>query len=156
MVCENLRPRECCVPPRLWGPIEIPTLGLGSRLRKSTSVIRSQYPDQLSKPEELALLQLRVLRLSLFQDWDVGVGVFPEGEEVFVGGEGPDAGGIGICALRGSRLQGIGAGHAQMRQGSCPAVPDDSAVVENLLKLGGGTSALSGYQVCLAPHIPAA
>jgi hypothetical protein len=31
------------------------------------------------------LLQLRVLRLGLLQDGDVGVGVFPEGEEVFVG-----------------------------------------------------------------------
>ena len=30
------------------------------------------------------LLQLRVLRLGFFQDGDVGVGVFPEGEEVLV------------------------------------------------------------------------
>ncbi len=37
---------------------------------------------------------------------DVGVGVFPEGEKIFVGGERPDAGGIGIRALRGSCLQG--------------------------------------------------
>ena len=34
-------------------------------------------------------LQLRVLRLGLLQDGDVGVGVFPEGEEVVVGGERP-------------------------------------------------------------------
>jgi hypothetical protein len=33
-----------------------------------------------------ASLQLRVLRLCFFQDGDVGVGVFPEGEEVLVGG----------------------------------------------------------------------
>src|SRR3981189_2829870 len=33
----------------------------------------------------LSLLQLRVLRLGLFQDGDVGVGVFPDGEEVLVG-----------------------------------------------------------------------
>jgi len=32
-------------------------------------------------------LQLRVLGFGLFQDGDVGVGVFPEGEEVVVGGE---------------------------------------------------------------------
>ena len=31
------------------------------------------------------LLQLRVLRLGLLQNGDVGVGVFPEGEEVVVG-----------------------------------------------------------------------
>ena len=32
------------------------------------------------------LLQLRVVRLGFFQDGDVGVGVFPEGEEVLIGG----------------------------------------------------------------------
>jgi len=50
-----------------------------------------------------ALLQLRLLRFGLLQDGDFGVGIFPEGEEIFVG-----------------------------------------AVVENLLKLGGGLRALSG------------
>jgi len=34
------------------------------------------------------LLQLRVFRLRFFQDGDVGVGVFPEGEKVLVGGFG--------------------------------------------------------------------
>ena len=38
------------------------------------------------------LLQLRVLRFGFFQDGDVGVGVFPEGEEIFVGGESASAG----------------------------------------------------------------
>jgi hypothetical protein len=32
------------------------------------------------------LLQFRVFRLGLLQDWNVGVGVFPENEEVLVGG----------------------------------------------------------------------
>jgi hypothetical protein len=44
-------------------------------------------------------LQLRVLRLGLFVDRDIGVGVFPEREEVFLGSERPDAGGIGIRSL---------------------------------------------------------
>ena len=79
-----------------------------------------------------ALLQLRVLRLGLHQDGDVGVGVFPEREEIFVGGEGAGAGGVGICSPRGSRLQGVGTSHAQMRQRSRPAVPDNPAVVENI------------------------
>ena len=40
-----------------------------------------------------------------------------------------------------------------MRQGSRPAVPDDAAVVENLLKLGGGGGALSTCQVCLSAYV---
>jgi len=40
-------------------------------------------------------LQLGVLGFGLLEDGDVGVGVFPEGEEILVGGECPDAGGIG-------------------------------------------------------------
>ena len=52
------------------------------------------------------LLQLRVLRLGFFQDGDVGVGIFPEREEIFVGGEG-----FGTIAL-----QGVGPGEAEMRE----------------------------------------
>ena len=47
------------------------------------------------------LLQLRVLGFGLLEDGDVWIGVFPESEEVFIGGEYPDAGGIGIRSLRG-------------------------------------------------------
>src|ERR1035441_9569861 len=47
-------------------------------------------------PGRNGLSQLRILRFSLLQDRDVGVGIFPEGEEIFVGGERSDAGGIGI------------------------------------------------------------
>ena len=76
------------------------------------------------------LLQLRVLRLGLLQDGDVGVGVFPEGEEIFIGGHCPDAGGIGVRSLRRFRLQGVCTSHSQMRQRSRPTVPDDAAVVD--------------------------
>ena len=60
-------------------------------------------------------LQLCVLVPGLFEDGNVGVGVFPQREEIFVGGESADAGGVGIRALRGFRLQSICASHAQMR-----------------------------------------
>jgi hypothetical protein len=49
---------------------------------------------------EERLLQLRVLRLSFLQDGDVGIGIPPEGEKIFVGGEHPDAGSVGICTSR--------------------------------------------------------
>jgi hypothetical protein len=42
------------------------------------------------------LLQLRVFGFRFFQDGDVGIGVFPEREEVIVGSQCPDAGGIRI------------------------------------------------------------
>jgi hypothetical protein len=45
------------------------------------------------------LLQLRVLRFSFLQDGDVGV--FLRREKIFVGGERPNAGGIGVRALGG-------------------------------------------------------
>jgi len=67
-----------------------------------------------------SLLQLRVLSFDFFQNGGVGVGVFPEGEEILVGGECPDAGGIGTRSLRGSRLQRVRTSHAKMRQGSRP------------------------------------
>ena len=55
----------------------------------------------------------------------VGVDVFPAGEQIFVGGERPDAGG-GIrslpLSLKSPRLQGVGASHAQMRPRSRPTV----------------------------------
>ena len=91
--------------------------------------------------------------LSLLQDGDVGVGVFPESEEIFVGGERPDACGVGIRALRSSRLQGVGTSYAEMRQCSCPAVPDDTAVVTNLLEFGGSFFPLSRRQIRLSANI---
>src|SRR5271167_4866745 len=40
-----------------------------------------------------------------------------------------------------------------MRQRSRPAVPDDAAVVDDLLKLGGGSTALSGCKIGLAANV---
>ncbi len=99
------------------------------------------------------LLQLGVLSFGFFQDGDVGISIFPEGEEIFVGSKRPDPGGIGIRDLRGSRLQSVGASHSQMRQRSRPAVPDDAAVVDDLLKLGGRRRALSSRQIPLAANV---
>jgi hypothetical protein len=41
-----------------------------------------------SRVSGVQLLELRVLGLGLLQDGDVGVGFFPEGEEVLIGGFG--------------------------------------------------------------------
>src|ERR1035437_7080849 len=93
------------------------------------------------------LLQLRVLGFGFFQDGDVGVGVFPEGEEIFVGGECASASEVGIGAGRGAGGERVGAGYAEMRERSGPAEPDDAAVIDDFLKCGGGWVALSGGEV---------
>ncbi len=57
------------------------------------------------------LLQLRVLGFCFFQDGDVGIGAFPEREELLVGGKGPGARGIGFGSLRSARLLPVRTGH---------------------------------------------
>ena len=57
-------------------------------------------------------LQFCVLRLGFLQYRNISIRLIPEGEKLFVGGERPDSGGIGIRSLRGFRLQGIGASHS--------------------------------------------
>jgi hypothetical protein len=83
------------------------------------------------------LPQTRVLGPGCCVNGNVAIGVFPEGEEIFIGCERSDAGG-GIRPLRSVRLQCIRSRQAQVRQRASPAVPDDAAVIEDLLELGGG------------------
>ena len=53
--------------------------------RKSLASLGIVSPrDSSATGNSGSLLQLRVLRLGFLQDGDVGVGVFPEGEEVLV------------------------------------------------------------------------
>jgi hypothetical protein len=77
----------------------------------------------------LSLLQLRVLRLGFLQDRNIGVGVFPEREEIFVGGE----------RLGGITLQSVGAGEADVGQRVDGFVGYNSAMAEDFLQLGSLT-----------------
>jgi hypothetical protein len=43
--------------------------------------------------------------------------------------------------------------YAQTRERSCPAVPEDAAVVENFLKFNDRGASLSACQVCFPPYI---
>ncbi len=67
-----------------------------------------------------------VLRLGFLQDGDVGVGVFPEGEEVLVSGAG----------LGGVALERVGTGEAEMGERAQRKVDDNATVVEELFRLG--------------------
>jgi hypothetical protein len=86
--------------------------------------VTSPWLQQLALQQEtrkdfLWLLQLRVLCSGLLQDGDVGVGVFPEGEEIFVGSlrfgaiaddlkrEPPGQRGFRCLAVRGSSGVGL-------------------------------------------------
>jgi hypothetical protein len=60
---------------------------------------------------------------------------------------GADTGGIGIGSVRGLRLERVGAGDAQMREGSRPAVPYETAVVEDLLEVDRGSRAVARREV---------
>lgn len=71
------------------------------------------------------------------EDRDVGVGGFPEGEEVVVGGAG----------FFGFAYEGQGAGQLSMRERANPAIHDDAFLVDDLSEFGGGGVAIAGLQV---------
>src|SRR5580700_7695681 len=53
--------------------------------RANTRLSRNVSPN-LQLAEQPQSLELRILRLGLFQYWNVWVGVFPDGEEILIGG----------------------------------------------------------------------
>ena len=89
------------------------------------------------------LLQPRVLGFGLFKDWDVGIGVLPEREEVFVGG-------LRFCTIA---AHGVSAPETEMGESSGLARADQTAVIENLLKLKRSGRAVLGRKVSLAAYI---
>src|ERR1700730_7535951 len=88
------------------------------------SVIPVPNNKETSAPAEPDSLQLRVLRLGFLQDGDVGVGVFPEGEEVL------------ICSSCLCRVPGqhIGLPQAQLRQRMLRKRRIDPSMIHDLLK----------------------
>src|ERR1700689_5332649 len=80
------------------------------------------------------LLQLGVLRLGFLQDGDVGVGVFPEREEVLICSAGFGASGFCSRTFCGLGFEGVGAGESQAGWRPQECVSRHSAVVYELLK----------------------
>jgi hypothetical protein len=72
------------------------------------------------------LFQTGVFRLRLFEDRDVGVGVFPQGERILVGRPLP------VLISR----QGEGSAQLHVHQCAYRIGAHDPAVIENLLKFG--------------------
>jgi hypothetical protein len=88
-------------------------------------------------------LQLGVLRLGLLQDGDVGVGVFPEGEEVLVGGAGLGS----VAAHR------VGSTELKVCECTQRKVLYHAAMVEQLLELRSRRCAIVRQQVGLTAQI---
>ena len=92
---------------------------------------------------ERKLLQLGVFRLRLREDRDVGVGVFPEREEILVG------------SLRLDRIsrQRERSAQLQVRQCADGIAGNDPAMIENFLEFRSGFGALVCSQIGQAAHI---
>ena len=98
----------------------------------------------LSPPIECLILHCRLphlfkLRLCLFKNGNVRVGVFPKRKEI------P----IRSLSLLGVALQSVGAGESKMGQRRRRTILDEPAVVNNFLKLRGGGCALATGEVSL-------
>src|SRR5215472_822477 len=98
---------------------------------------------QASWPTTRPLLKPCVLRLGLLVDGDVNICVFPEGEEVLIGGTS-----LGFVAF-----QKVGAREPQVGQPAQREIQYDPAVVDNLLELRRGFLPLVCQQVGLPAKI---
>ena len=116
--------------------------GTVGRLRGDFATSEAQWKKAPSflAPE---LLQLRVFVFGFSQDGDVRVGVFPEREEVVIGG-------FCFCHVA---LHGIRSGNLKMRERADGLIDDNSAMVEDSLKLSLGFRAPMCCQISFPAHI---
>ena len=89
------------------------------------------------------LSQLGALRFGLLEDGYVGVGVFPNCEKVLIGGMG----------FGGVSLKGESTCQAQPGERTPGEVPHQSSVINELLKLRCGPSAVVQHEVGLPAQI---
>src|SRR5262245_17038402 len=89
---------------------------------------------------ELALLssQLSVLCLSLLVDSNIGIGVLPQIQKSLV--RLPRGGFVTHQLLRATELE--------PGQGSCDMFQGKAAIIDHLLELGRGRSAIAEFQIC--------
>jgi hypothetical protein len=79
----------------------------------------------------------------LLEDGDIGISVFPKGQEFTVGGAGFD------CVS----LHRVGATELEMRQCAYRVAEQDPTVIENFLELDSGFLTLLCGQIGLATHV---
>src|SRR5208283_2601873 len=91
----------------------------------------------------MQLLQLRVFGLGLFQDGDVGVGIFPKREELLVRS-------FGFDHVSG---KSVGSSQSQVCQCADRVHQNQPRVIDDFLKLGSSSGNLLDRQVRIAPEI---
>src|SRR5215469_16244222 len=91
----------------------------------------------------LSEMQLRVFRLGLLQDGDVGIGVFPEVEEIL----------ISSLGFGGIARDGIGAGQLKTGERAEQEVPHKSGMISELLDLGSRSGTVPLGEVSQAANV---
>jgi len=86
-----------------WTCGETTTSGSGSECHRLLTTVENSPPVHRVLAGRRLLLQLRIFDFGLLQDGNIGVGVFPEGEEIL----------IGCLGLGGVMLHGISPGQFQ-------------------------------------------
>src|SRR5215831_20908496 len=89
------------------------------------------------------LLQLRVFCFGLLQDRDVGIGVFPESEEILIRGAG-----LGCLSLQSVRTTEL-----EVRKSTDWLVQHNSPMIQDFLKLGRGFTTLVRRKIGFPAHI---
>ena len=88
-------------------------------------------------------MQLCELHVGLLEDGNIGVSIFPEREEIVVGGAG----------FGGVAHEGVGAGEAEVGERADGFVGYHASPIEDFLKLGSGLGALMSGEKSLAANI---
>src|SRR5262249_6360189 len=94
-------------------------------------------------PRDKGSLQFGVFSFGLLQDGDVRVGVFPEGEEILI-----SSARMGLVAC-----QGVRARQSQMRQCRDWGIPNNLAMLKDLMKFYGRFFSLARIQVRLPSNV---
>src|SRR5438445_4655826 len=89
------------------------------------------------------LLQFRVVRLGLLQDWDVGVGIFPECQEIL----------IRAFCFGHIAVNRVGSSKLKMRERTQRKIQNDTAMIEEFLEFGSGRGAVVGHELGLAAQV---
>src|ERR1700684_372399 len=94
-------------------------------------------------PNRQPSLQFGIFSFSLLKNRNIGVGIFPEREEILIG----RAGAAGVACFCSRSRQ------AEMRQRAGPTVPYNPAMIEQLLEFSGRGGSLLRLQIRFTAQI---